>query len=80
MSAGVLSTPAVRHLAKQYGLDINQIRGSGEDGRVLKEDVLNYAVSQGLICKDSPSVDDTKLFSVGSELRGGYEDKVIPLR
>ncbi|KAJ1283544.1 hypothetical protein BS78_03G136500 [Paspalum vaginatum] len=45
--SGVLSTPAVRHLAKQYGLNINEIVGTGKDGRVLKEDVLNYAVSKG---------------------------------
>lgn len=45
--SGILSTPAVRHLAKQYGLNINEIVGTGKDGRVLKEDVLNYAVSKG---------------------------------
>ncbi|CAH9109028.1 unnamed protein product [Cuscuta europaea] len=40
---GVLSTPAVRILAKQYGVDINVVPGTGKDGRILKEDVLNYA-------------------------------------
>lgn len=50
-SSGILSTPAVRHLAKQYGLNINEIVGTGKDGRVLKEDVLNYAISKGR-CKE----------------------------
>lgn len=36
-TGGVLATPAVRNLAKQYGVDINHILGTGQDGRVLKE-------------------------------------------
>lgn len=48
----VLSTPAVRHIAKQYGIDISDIQGTGKDGRVLKEDVLKYAADKGL-CQDS---------------------------
>ncbi|KAI3928026.1 hypothetical protein MKW98_023627 [Papaver atlanticum] len=45
---GVLSTPTVRHLAKEYGININDILGTGKDGRVLKEDVLKYAANIGL--------------------------------
>lgn len=34
-----LATPVARQMAKDMGLDINQIKGSGEFGRVLKEDI-----------------------------------------
>ena len=34
-----LATPVARQLAKDLGLDINQIKGSGEFGRVMKEDI-----------------------------------------
>ncbi|CAK0841308.1 unnamed protein product, partial [Prorocentrum cordatum] len=37
---GVLATPKVRHLAKQEGVDLNTVKGSGPLGRVLEADVL----------------------------------------
>ncbi|KAL9535612.1 Lipoamide acyltransferase component of branched-chain alpha-keto acid dehydrogenase complex [Sphaerulina musiva] len=43
---GSLATPAVRHLIKEHKLAIEDIEGSGRDGRVLKEDVQRH-VSQG---------------------------------
>ncbi len=33
-------SPAARKLAKQHGLDLQQVRGSGPGGRITKEDVL----------------------------------------
>jgi len=41
-NAKVLTTPAVRKLARQNDLDLSKIAGSGKQGRVLKEDVLRY--------------------------------------
>lgn len=38
----VLTTPAVRKLARQNDLDLSKISGSGKHGRVLKEDVLRH--------------------------------------
>ncbi len=38
----VLSTPVARAMAKERGLDINQIRGSGPAGRVVKKDIEQY--------------------------------------
>lgn len=46
--SGVLSTPAVRHLARQYGIELKDVQGTGKNGRVLKEDVLKYAVQKGI--------------------------------
>lgn len=48
-NCGILSTPAVRHLAKEYGVDITDVHGTGKDGRVLKEDVLRYASEKGIL-------------------------------
>lgn len=37
-----LATPAVRGLLKEHNLTIEDITGTGKDGRVLKEDVYKY--------------------------------------
>lgn len=39
----VLATPVARHLAKELGVDINLVTGSGPAGRVMKEDIRNFA-------------------------------------
>ena len=41
-SSKVLTTPAVRKLAREYELDLSMISGTGKNGRVLKEDVHLY--------------------------------------
>jgi pyruvate dehydrogenase E2 component (dihydrolipoamide acetyltransferase) len=39
----VQAVPAVRKLAKDLGVDINGVKGSGPDGRILEEDVRKHA-------------------------------------
>jgi pyruvate dehydrogenase E2 component (dihydrolipoamide acetyltransferase) len=39
-SQRALATPAARKLARDLGVDINQVKGSGAHGRVMKEDIL----------------------------------------
>jgi pyruvate dehydrogenase E2 component (dihydrolipoamide acetyltransferase) len=42
-----LATPAVRRLAKQLGVDLRRVRGSGEEGRVTESDVHAAAPVHG---------------------------------
>jgi len=46
-----LSTPAVRHIAKKEGLDINRVPGSGKNGRVTKSDILSFIKDGGVSSK-----------------------------
>ncbi|OAG42277.1 hypothetical protein AYO21_03445 [Fonsecaea monophora] len=50
-----LATPAVRGLLKEHGIAIEDITGTGKDGRVLKEDVLRY-LEQGSSAVQTPAV------------------------
>ena len=42
-SGQVLATPPVRQLARELGIDIGHVQGSGPEGRVTAEDLKNYA-------------------------------------
>ena len=41
-SSKVLSTPAVRHMAKKNNVDLSKVNATGKGGRVTKEDLINY--------------------------------------
>lgn len=42
----VLAAPAVRKIANEHSIDLHQVKGTGKDGRILKEDVMNYMESR----------------------------------
>jgi pyruvate dehydrogenase E2 component (dihydrolipoamide acetyltransferase) len=44
--SGVFAGPAVRRLARELGLDLNLIKGTGEKGRITRED-LKVALAKG---------------------------------
>ena len=37
-----LATPAVRSIAKKHRIDISKVPATGKDGRVMKEDIVNF--------------------------------------
>ncbi|TKB74412.1 MAG: 2-oxo acid dehydrogenase subunit E2, partial [Nitrospira sp.] len=57
-------SPAVRQLAKEHGVDLSQVSGSGADGRITKKDVLD-AVAKRREPVNRPGQPDT---SVAEEL------------
>lgn len=46
---GVLASPAVRALAREKGVDLANIAGSGANGRVLKVDVEKHHVTGAVL-------------------------------
>ena len=43
-AAKVLATPAVRKLAKDLGIEIGRVKGTGPSGRITEEDVKGFSV------------------------------------
>ncbi|WP_088329951.1 dihydrolipoyllysine-residue acetyltransferase [Lacimicrobium sp. SS2-24] len=41
-SGQIHASPAVRRVAREFGVDLTQVKGTGRKGRILKEDVQSY--------------------------------------
>ncbi len=41
-NTGILATPAIRKLARQMGVDLSKIQGTGSGGRIVQEDLHQY--------------------------------------
>ncbi len=38
----VLASPAAKRLAREYGVDLDEVRGTGPEGRIVEEDVRHF--------------------------------------
>ena len=71
---GVLATPATRRLARELGVDIAALRGTGPQGRVTDEDVKSAAGrSPSTVTVQAPAS------APGAQMAGGKEE-IVPLR
>ena len=78
-SDGVYAGPAVRRMAREFGLDLNKLKGSGPKGRLVKEDLQSYvkklasgkaeSVSSGSGIPAVPDVDFSQFGEVSIEPR-----------
>lgn len=72
-----LATPVARKLAKDLGVDINQIVGSGPNGRVMKEDIIK-ASEKPQVGKQEITLDETiKTASQAQEEKVLIEDEKV---
>lgn len=46
-AANARISPKARRLAREHGVDLSQVRGSGGEGEILTEDVLAFVASRG---------------------------------
>jgi pyruvate dehydrogenase E2 component (dihydrolipoamide acetyltransferase) len=49
------SSPVVRKIAEEHGVDITQIEGTGISGRVTKQDILSFVENRGADAKVEPA-------------------------
>jgi pyruvate dehydrogenase E2 component (dihydrolipoamide acetyltransferase) len=76
VSPHALATPAVRGLAKELGVNIDQVKGTGPEGRVLEKDVRQAAVGKEKPAEIKPAEPAKKVRKYDLY---GYVDR-IPLR
>ncbi|NML36974.1 pyruvate dehydrogenase complex dihydrolipoamide acetyltransferase [Chitinophaga sp. G-6-1-13] len=68
----VKASPLARKLAAEKGIDINQVAGSGDNGRIVKKDVDNFVPSAAPAAKTSAAAPSAPAFvPAGQE---GYTD------
>jgi len=69
------ASPSIRRFARELGVDLPQVKGSGEKGRITKEDVQNFVknalaqprsagASGGLQIPEMPAVDFSKFGAI----------------
>jgi pyruvate/2-oxoglutarate dehydrogenase complex dihydrolipoamide acyltransferase (E2) component len=69
-----LASPAVRRLARERGVDLREIAGSGPSGRILRED-LDAPAAVPSVPPEGPAVP-----SPAGRAAAAREDEVLPLR
>lgn len=76
----VLATPVARKMAKDLGVDIQTVVGTGPQGRVMKDDIRKAAEAKGSASpKASPAqVSGASAAVVSGEGRGGYPKYAVP--
>jgi 2-oxoisovalerate dehydrogenase E2 component (dihydrolipoyl transacylase) len=72
----VLTSPAVRKLGKDYGINLNQVIGTGPQGRIMKSDVEKHMQEMSMSHGIATRTVDTKPDSPSTT---SY-DQTIPLR
>ncbi len=84
-SARVLATPSVRRLAREHGVAIAKIQGSGRHGQVTREDVLAAAsggqVASAPVAVEAPAAASAAPTVSAAPASAGYrEEERVPLR
>ncbi|MFF2479487.1 dihydrolipoamide acetyltransferase family protein [Paenibacillus sp. NPDC058071] len=55
----VLATPSVRKFAREQGVDLTQVTGTGKNGRITREDVTNGgAAAPAVVAAEAPAAAD----------------------
>ncbi|CAJ0606416.1 unnamed protein product [Cylicocyclus nassatus] len=84
ISGKFLATPAVRRIAMENKVDLKKVKGTGKDGRILKEDVLKFL---GQVSEDyqpgATNIRSSPAFGARpavKEYAPLTEDRVVPIR
>jgi pyruvate dehydrogenase E2 component (dihydrolipoamide acetyltransferase) len=64
-SLRIFASPLAKQIAKDKGIQLSQVKGSGENGRIVKSDVENFTVAAPVSTQTTqPEIDNSKLATV----------------
>ena len=72
------ASPLAKKLAQDKGIDIHQVNGSGENGRIVKKDIENFTPTAAKPASTSTAVNNTAVVVSGTE--GFHEVNVSQMR
>jgi 2-oxoisovalerate dehydrogenase E2 component (dihydrolipoyl transacylase) len=78
LNNNALATPAVRRIARENDLDLSLVPSSGKDGRVLKDDVLNYLNKDALSIKTAIQPIDDRF--TAANIDSDQQDRIEPIK
>ena len=72
-----LPSPSAKKISEEKGLDLNQIKGTGRDGRIIKEDVIKGIPSMGTPSEDGSRSDKREKLSM---LRRKVAERLVSVK
>ncbi len=70
-------SPSAKKISEEKGLNLNQIKGSGRDGRIIKEDVIKGVPSMGTPSKEGARSDKREKLSM---LRRKVAERLVSVK
>jgi len=71
----IIATPRAKKLAMEKHIELSLVKGSGENGRISEEDVLNYVKQSSKALKYKEKKYDGIRRTIGERLLGSYLEK-----
>ena len=72
-----IPSPSAKKISEEKGLDLNQIKGTGRDGRIIKEDVIKGIPSMGTPSEDGSRSDKREKLSM---LRRKVAERLVSVK
>ena len=73
------SSPLVRKIAAEHGVDISRLQGSGIGGRVTKQDILDYIESPRPAPGEAPPAGPAATAAAAPAVKASEGDQVVPM-